>query len=77
MGGCAQERRLASFLRTSHLGAAGLLDQRGVNRLVSDHSARRADHAARLWLLGSAEAWFRMRIEGGSPEDVADSSMDG
>ncbi|GIX49600.1 MAG: asparagine synthetase B [Candidatus Tectimicrobiota bacterium] len=51
------------FLASAHLGRDGLLQQAVVDRLLTEHLSRRADHGNRLWLLLNAEVWYRMFIE--------------
>ena len=62
----------ACFLRDSHLARDGMLRQPGIDGLLDDQAAGRADHGNRLWLLLNAEAWYRMRIEGMSREGMAE-----
>lgn len=57
-------------LRDSQLVREGVLDGAYIARLVEEHTARRADHGNRLWLLINAEVWFRMLILGRSREDL-------
>jgi asparagine synthase (glutamine-hydrolysing) len=64
------------FLRRSTLAEAGCLDQGGVDRLLGEHAAGRADHGNRLWLLLNAEAWHRMHIGGQSREAMAAAIAD-
>ncbi len=57
-------------LRKSLLARDGVLDGAFMSRLVDEHTAQRADHGNRLWLLINAEVWYRMMILGQSREDV-------
>jgi asparagine synthase (glutamine-hydrolysing) len=57
-------------LRKSLLARDGVLDGAVMSRLVDEHTAQRADHGNRLWLLINAEVWYRMMILGQSREDV-------
>ena len=41
-----------------------------VRRLVDEHLARRRDHGNRIWLLLSAEVWYRRYIGGRSTADL-------
>jgi asparagine synthase (glutamine-hydrolysing) len=60
------------FLARSELARDGLLDQAGIDRLLGEQAAGRADHGNRLWLLLNAEAWYRLHIQGESREAVAE-----
>jgi asparagine synthase (glutamine-hydrolysing) len=57
------------LLRSSWLARDGLLLDRGIQTLVAEHTAGRADHGNRLWLLINAEAWYRLKICGQSPAE--------
>jgi asparagine synthase (glutamine-hydrolysing) len=57
-------------LRQSHLVHDRILDRNAIARLVDEHTARRADHGNRLWLLINVEIWYRMCILGQSKEDL-------
>ena len=61
-----QDRLLAA----SWLARDGFLVDRGVQRLLVEHSSGRADHGNRLWLLINAEAWYRMKICGQSAAEL-------
>jgi hypothetical protein len=41
-----------------------------VRRLVDEHLSRRRDHGNRIWLLLSAEVWYRRYIGGRSTLDL-------
>jgi asparagine synthase (glutamine-hydrolysing) len=58
------------FLPDSKLVAAGVLQRKPIDELLSAHLARRADHGNRLWLLINAELWYRMMILGQSREEL-------
>ena len=66
------EYRLMSerFLRDSELVRAGIVNQSAIDRLISEHAARRADHGNRLWLLINSEVWYRLMILGHSRADL-------
>ena len=59
------------LLADSWLARDGLLDGGGVQGLLAEHAAGRADHGNRLWLLVNAEAWYRMKIRGQSADELA------
>ena len=42
----------------------------GLERLLAEHESGSADHGNRLWLLLSAEVWYRMYLEGSSVADL-------
>jgi hypothetical protein len=48
----------------------GYLRQERVRELVDQHLARRRDHGNRIWLLLSAEVWYRRYIGGRSVADL-------
>jgi hypothetical protein len=48
----------------------GYLDGSAVRRLVDEHLARRRDHGNRIWLLLSAEVWYRRYIGRRSMSDL-------
>jgi asparagine synthase (glutamine-hydrolysing) len=49
---------------------SGYLRGERVRELVGDHLARRYDHGNRIWLLLSAEVWYRRYIGGRSEADL-------
>jgi asparagine synthase (glutamine-hydrolysing) len=59
-----------TFLTGSHLASAGYLRQGPIQSWLEEHLARRVDHGNRLWLLCNAEVWYRMAIDGWSPEEI-------
>jgi asparagine synthase (glutamine-hydrolysing) len=63
-------RLYQTCLRQSHLVQDRILDRTAIARLVDEHTAKRADHGNRLWLLINAEIWYRMCILGQSKEDL-------
>ena len=66
-------RRLSHcFLEESCLARDGILRQSGVDQLLAEHEAGRADHGNRLWLLVNSEAWYRMRILGELQTELAE-----
>lgn len=60
-----------AVLRDSHLVRDRVLDGAFISRLLDEHTARRADHGNRLWLLINAETWYRMLILGQSHDDLS------
>jgi asparagine synthase (glutamine-hydrolysing) len=58
------------FLRDSHLAQAEVLRPAQIERLLAEHESGSADHGNRLWLLLSAEVWYRMYLEGSSVADL-------
>ena len=66
-------RRLShGFLEESCLARDGILRQSGLDQLLAEHEAGKADHGNRLWLLVNSEAWYRMRILGQSQAELAE-----
>ena len=64
-------RRLAPrLLLESELVRDGYLRGERVGELVEEHLARRRDHGNRIWLLLTAEVWYRRYIGGRSAEDL-------
>ena len=55
-----------ALLLRSELVRDGYLEAGTVRRLVDEHLARRRDHGNRIWLLLSAEVWYRRYIGGRS-----------
>jgi len=60
------------FLPRSALVEAGFLEPAAMNRMVGEHVAGRRDHGSRLWLLLSAELWYRMKIGGQKRVELED-----
>jgi asparagine synthase (glutamine-hydrolysing) len=60
------------FLEDSRLARDGILLQAGIDALLAEHEAGKADHGNRLWLLVNSEAWYRMRILGQSATELAE-----
>jgi asparagine synthase (glutamine-hydrolysing) len=58
------------LLENSELVRAGYLRGERVKQLVDEHLARRYDHGNRIWLLLSAEVWYRRYISGRSVSDL-------
>jgi asparagine synthase (glutamine-hydrolysing) len=68
----AEVRTLAPrLLRQSELVRDGYLREERVRELVDEHLARRRDHGNRIWLLLSAEVWYRRYIGGRSVSDLS------
>jgi asparagine synthase (glutamine-hydrolysing) len=59
-----------TLLLQSELVRDGYLQGPTVRRLVEEHLARRRDHGNRIWLLLSAEVWYRRYIGGRSTGDL-------
>jgi asparagine synthase (glutamine-hydrolysing) len=59
-----------ALLLGSELVRDGYLEGATVRRLVDEHLARRRDHGNRIWLLLSAEVWYRRYIGGRSTADL-------
>jgi asparagine synthase (glutamine-hydrolysing) len=58
------------LLENSELVRAGYLRGERVKQLVDEHLTRRYDHGNRIWLLLSAEVWYRRYIAGRSVSDL-------
>jgi asparagine synthase (glutamine-hydrolysing) len=58
------------LLQRSELVRDGYLRGERVRELVDEHLARRRDHGNRIWLLLSAEVWYRRYISGRSTADL-------
>jgi asparagine synthase (glutamine-hydrolysing) len=58
------------LLGNSELVRAGYLQKARVKQLVDEHLARQYDHGNRIWLLLSAEVWYRRYIAGRSVADL-------
>jgi asparagine synthase (glutamine-hydrolysing) len=54
----------ASILPGSRLVAEGYLAAKPIEALLTEHLSDARDHANRLWLLASLEAWYRIHIDG-------------
>ena len=59
-----------ALLLQSELARDGYLEGPAVRRLVEEHLARQRDHGNRIWLLLSAEVWYRRYIGGRSTADL-------
>jgi asparagine synthase (glutamine-hydrolysing) len=59
-----------ALLLRSELVRDGYLQGAAVRTLVEEHLARRRDHGNRIWLLLSAEVWYRRYIGGRSTQDL-------
>jgi hypothetical protein len=57
-------------LHESELVRSGYLRGDRVKQLVDEHLARRYDHGNRIWLLLSAEVWYRRYISRRSESDL-------
>jgi asparagine synthase (glutamine-hydrolysing) len=58
------------LLHDSELVQAGYLRGERVKQIVDEHLARRYDHGNRIWLLLSAEVWYRRYISRRSQADL-------
>ncbi len=58
------------FLKDSQLARDGILRGDSIAAFVADHSAGRADHGNRLWLLLNSEIWYRMFMGGETRETL-------
>jgi asparagine synthase (glutamine-hydrolysing) len=58
------------LLLDSELVRAGYLEGKRMKQLVEEHLSRRYDHGNRIWLLLSAEVWYRRYISGRSTADL-------
>ncbi len=58
------------LLHESELVQAGYLRGERVKQIVEEHLTRRYDHGNRIWLLLSAEVWYRRYIGGRSEADL-------
>ena len=58
------------LLLESELVRAGYLRAERMKQLVDEHLARRYDHGNRIWLLLSAEVWYRRYISRRSEADL-------
>jgi asparagine synthase (glutamine-hydrolysing) len=58
------------LLLQSELVCDGYLRGERIRELVEEHLARRRDHGNRIWLLLTAEVWYRRYISGRSTADL-------
>jgi len=58
------------LLEQSELVRSGYLRGERVRQLVAEHLSRRYDHGNRIWLLLSAEVWYRRYISRRSEADL-------
>jgi asparagine synthase (glutamine-hydrolysing) len=56
------EKIRASLLQ-GPLVTQGWIEPEGVERLVSEHRQKRADHHVRIWMLLNLDAWFRIYVQ--------------
>ena len=59
-----------ALLMRSELVRDGYLEGGAMQRLLDEHLARQRDHGNRIWLLLSAEVWYRRYIGGRSTADL-------
>jgi asparagine synthase (glutamine-hydrolysing) len=65
------------LLLESELVRDGYLRGERIKELVGEHLARRRDHGNRIWLLLTAEVWYRRYISGRSTADLEAELGDG
>ncbi len=65
-------RPIDRFLGHSHLVRDGYLRAAMIDRLVSEHRAKRVDHHVRIWLLLNLELWYRMFVNGVTVAEIQD-----
>ena len=58
------------LLLQSELARDGYLREERMRELVTEHLDRRRDHGNRIWLLLSAEVWYRRYISRRSTADL-------
>lgn len=59
-----------AFLKSSRLVEEGYLNGNFVAKLLNDHISGKCDHGQRLWLLSSAEIWYRLNIDNQGREGI-------
>lgn len=60
-----------TFLRHSRLVEENYLNAGLVEQLLEEHLAQKSDHGQRLWLLCSAEIWYRLYIDGEGVDGIS------
>jgi asparagine synthase (glutamine-hydrolysing) len=65
------------FLLRSELVRDGYLVEGKVRQLVDEHLSRRLDHGNRIWLLLTAEVWYRRYISRRSQEELEQELAEG
>jgi asparagine synthase (glutamine-hydrolysing) len=55
---------IRAVLLQGPLVTQGWIEPAGVDRLLSEHQQRRADHHVRIWMLLNLDAWFRIYVAG-------------
>ena len=69
-----QYKILSKFLlEDSRLVAAGYLENKEIQKLVTQHNEKKIDHGNRIWLLCNSEIWYRMYIEDQDPVELKES----
>lgn len=66
------EKIYNTFLRHSRLVEENILNAEFVHQLVNEHLSGKYDHGQRLWLISSAELWYRMNIDGQGREGIGE-----
>jgi len=61
-----------TFLTKSKLASNGIFEQRGIDKVLSEHFEHGRDHGNRLWLLANLEVWYRMMIKRVSATDITE-----
>ena len=64
-------RLYQALLTDSSLVRNGYLERKGIDRLLEEHLTRRQDHGQRLWLLCTAEIWYRLFFDRQSPQALS------
>ncbi|MFN8179980.1 MAG: asparagine synthase (glutamine-hydrolyzing) [bacterium] len=64
-------RLYQTLLAESSLVRDGYLDAKGIDALLEQHLSRRQDHGQRLWLLCTAEIWYRLFFDRASPQALS------
>lgn len=60
-----------TLLERSHLVRDGYLRADGIRTLLEEHLGKRRDHGQRLWLLCTAEIWYRLFMDRVSPDALS------
>jgi hypothetical protein len=55
---------IRASLTQSRLVTEGWIERSAIEKLLSEHKLRRADHHVRIWMLMNLDAWFRIYWEG-------------
>ena len=63
------------YLKKSRLAENGYFLQPSIDNFLHEHLQGKRDHGNRLWLLLNAEIWYRIFIDGQSPEECKDHML--